>query len=289
MLEVGDGRRLAESKLENLESTVLIMDLGFVVSPLVASSAYAVEAGDTEEAGRDLRSILDECVRVSPALSSFVTGDKGLRRFIGLFECLGPLSADDMEGSLPMVYAELTTKTTDTEEELIRYLGVINNALYDIGVLRPDVKDNVDDMLNMKSGKAALEKLNEALSEPEETIAEALEEPDEADRESGQAEEEPHILKEIMESNVEDSATSSETIGQEEVLVTSSAAEKKTEEVSRSHVEESPEPDEVLTEPDTSEIVTSPRRQRRRKSADTTSYHKAKKGRKKREVGRAGA
>lgn len=269
LLEVGDGRRLMESQHENEESTALIMDLSFVLSPLVASAAAAIESGDMKEVAQNLSSVLDECVRLSPTLSDSVSGDKGLMRFIGLFERLGPLSDDDMKGNLPMAYTELTVKTDDTEEKMIQNLGVINQALFDIGVLRLDVKDNVDDMLNSRSGKAALRMLDEELSEPEEPIEVTRLEPTE--------EEEPPILKAIEESDVEDEADVDAPIEEEVVLVATTVAEERPE--------KEPEPptdvEEVAPESVTPEVVTSKGKRRRRRSADPTSHLKVRRGRKK--------
>ena len=262
LLEVGDGRRLMESQYDNEESTVLIMDLSFVLSPLVASAAAAFESGDIESAAQDLRSVLDECVRLSPALSESVSGDNGLRRFIGLFEKLGPLSDDDMRGNLPMVYAELTIRTVDTEENLIHSLGVINQALFDIGVLRPDVKDNVDDLLNMRSGEAALRTLDEELSQPEESMDQVLERLELASREPEESEEEPSILKAIEESDIESETDALAPTEKDIVLVASSVAE----EMTREEPEPPPIVEEIATEPATSEAVVSEERRKKKEA-----------------------
>ena len=56
----------------------------------------------------------------------------------------------------------MTKKVTFTEA--VEHLTQLNNALYHIGALRPDIKDSIDDHLNQRAMKEAVEEIDKELA-----------------------------------------------------------------------------------------------------------------------------
>jgi hypothetical protein len=166
--KLGDAERISNSILENEDKLGLIGDLNFIVSPLIAAAGQALEEGDVEAAVNGACSVLDECVRLAPLESksnsaAMISADVGLRKFLGLFEDLGGVEEEE---SLALAYVGFTGHVTKaiTFTEAVEHLTELNNALYHIGALRPDIKDSIDDNLNQRAMKEAVEEIGKELA-----------------------------------------------------------------------------------------------------------------------------
>jgi hypothetical protein len=168
--KIGDSARISESILENEDRLQLIADLNFVVSPLLATVGNAINSNDVDAAVNIACSVLDECVRLAPKAaeaSSVIRGDEGLRMFIGLFEHLG---GNIEETKLALAYVGLTGHITKriTFGEAVSHVTELVNSLYDIGALRPNIKEILDDRLNMIALKEAVEEIDKEMQSEEE-------------------------------------------------------------------------------------------------------------------------
>jgi len=165
---IGDATRISKSIEENEEKLSLIGHVNFVVSPLVAEAAAAMKNSNLEKTVNLSCSVLDECVRLSPAESSsksLLLGDTGLRRFIGLFEHLG---GNIEEEKLALGYVGLTGHLLRPIDfgEAVGHLTELVNSLYNIGAIRPDIKEGIDNHLNFSSMKETLGIIDNDLAEP---------------------------------------------------------------------------------------------------------------------------
>ena len=166
---IGDATRITKSIEENEEKLELIGHVNFVVSPLVAEAAAAMKNNNLEKTVNLSCSVLDECVRLSPLESTskdLLMGDAGLRRFIGLFEHLG---GNVEEEKLALGYVGLTGHLLRpiTFGEAVGHLTDLVNSLYNIGAIRPDIKEGIDNHLNFSSMKETLEIFDKELAKPE--------------------------------------------------------------------------------------------------------------------------
>jgi hypothetical protein len=168
---IGDTERISKSIINNEEQLILIGDLNFVVSPLIAAAGRSLEEGDVDAAVKSACAVLDECVRLAPIESSsnslfMESADEGLRRFLGLFKDLGIVEEEE---SLALAYVGLTGHVTKAIEfgEVVTHLTELNNALYHVGALRPDIKDGIDDHLNKRAMKQAVEEIDKDLAKEE--------------------------------------------------------------------------------------------------------------------------
>ncbi|MHA2081875.1 MAG: hypothetical protein ACW99H_12105 [Candidatus Thorarchaeota archaeon] len=172
---LGDADRISQSILDNEDKLILIGDLNFVVSPLIATAGRALEEGDVDAAVSAACSVLDECVRLAPLESNsnsaaMISADVGLRKFLGLFEYLG--GVEEEEG-LALAYVGFTGHVTKTVTftEAVEHLTQLNNALYHIGALRPDIKDSIDDHLNQRAMKETVEAIEKEIASDEVEIS----------------------------------------------------------------------------------------------------------------------
>ena len=164
---VGDATRITKSIEENEEKLQLIGHVNFVVSPLVAEAAAALKKNNLEKTVNISCTVLDECVRLSPAeasSTSLLMGDSGLRKFIGLFEYLG---GNVEEEKLALGYAGLTGHLLRPINfaEAVAHITELVNSLYNIGALRPEIKEGIDDHLNYRSLKETEEAFAKDLAE----------------------------------------------------------------------------------------------------------------------------
>jgi hypothetical protein len=164
---VGDASRITKSIEENEEKLQLIGHVNFVISPLVAEAAAAMKNSNLEKTVNISCTVLDECVRLSPAevsSKSLLMGDSGLRKFIGLFEYLG---GNVEEEKLALGYVGLTGHMLRPINfgEAVSYLTDLVNSLYNIGAIRPDIKEGIDDHLNFGSMKETEEAFAKNLAE----------------------------------------------------------------------------------------------------------------------------
>jgi len=160
--ELGDASRIRNSLHESDSHLKLVCDLNFVISPLAVETAKAVANKDLEAAIRTASGVVDECVRASPGRAEVADtklgGDEGLAKFLGLFESLGSLT-EERAASLALAYVGLSSPGPSglKEETLMGHLTALNFALYEVGLLRPDAKDQIDDLLNMRALEVAVQ------------------------------------------------------------------------------------------------------------------------------------
>lgn len=155
---VGDGYRIDESTARNEDNLRLQRDISFIVSPMMASVAGAIGIGDYDGAVASACTVLDECVRFSKQSVDSV-GDEGLEKFVSLF--LGIWGEID-EDALALAYVGLSNHLASplSSDETLRHCTVLANALYDVGVLKPSVKDRIDDLMNQRALKENVKYLN---------------------------------------------------------------------------------------------------------------------------------
>ena len=207
---IGDATRISKSIEENEEKLELIGHVNFVVSPLVAEAAAAMKSSNLEKTVNLACTVLDECVRLSPIEStskSLLMGDSGLRRFIGLFEYLG---GNIEEEKLALGYVGLTGHLLRPINfgEAVAHLTELVNSLYNIGAIRPDIKEGIDDHLNFSSMKETLDAFDKSIAEEpepvfdlpaEETIAVEEEDEEEVILEAVSVEEQSDELDELSD------------------------------------------------------------------------------------------
>lgn len=209
---VGDASRITKSILENEEKLQLIGHVNFVVSPLVAEAAAAMKNSNLEKTVNISCTVLDECVRLSPAEASsksLLIGDSGLRKFIGIFEHLG---GNVEEEKLALGYVGLTGHRLRPINfaEASSHLTELVNALYNIGAIRPDIKEGIDDHLNFGSLKESLDVINKELAEEPEPIIDTPETP--TPPEADDEEEETHSPADITEEQFDETDELVETM-----------------------------------------------------------------------------
>lgn len=172
--KIGDNARLEKSSKANEDKLKLLIDLNFVVSPLMASAAEKLETRDIDSAVGIACSVIDECVRNSPDLesvdeSNLLGSDSGLNKFLGLFS---ELAVEAELETLALAYVGLSQHAAEPihANEAANHISSLNNALYDAGILRPEVKDRVDDLLNQWAMVEAVEYLDRELENHEEIV-----------------------------------------------------------------------------------------------------------------------
>ena len=183
MSEVGDTNRVTSSIKENATRLELIGTLNFIVTPLMDSAAEALEIADVNNSVNSLCPILDECVRLAP-ISAFevssLSGDPGLEKFLSLFGNIGLEFEEGEEEALGLAYVALTghSSTPLEEHEVIQHLGVLNNALFDVGALSPEVKNRIDDILNLHASETMVKEIDSDFAKPEELAVREEMDPD---------------------------------------------------------------------------------------------------------------
>jgi hypothetical protein len=219
---LGDAERISKSIIENEDKLVIIGDLNFIVSPLIATAGRALEEGDVDAAVSAACSVLDECVRLAPleqdsSSISMKSADVGLRKFLGLFEELGGV---DEEESLALAYVSLTGHVTKaiTFGEAVRCLTQLNDALYNIGALRPDIKDAIDNHLNNRARDEIIEEINKDMASDDVEIPDPIQNSMAIETEETQpvskkdSEDEVELLDMMLHASVETSITNEESI-----------------------------------------------------------------------------
>ncbi|MFW9911424.1 MAG: hypothetical protein ACFFEU_03080 [Candidatus Thorarchaeota archaeon] len=168
---LGDSARIQQSIESNEDILRMLGDISFVVSPLMANLANAIEADALQESIETACAILDECVRLAPLgngeRNSPRAGDEGLARFLNLFDTLG---VEVEKESLALSYVALTAHITSPLrfEDMIEHVGNLSYALYNAGALRPDIKDMFDDKINNRAPKRRIDVIDKSLAEPDE-------------------------------------------------------------------------------------------------------------------------
>ncbi|MFW9953803.1 MAG: hypothetical protein ACFFD3_04545 [Candidatus Thorarchaeota archaeon] len=195
--KVGDGHRINQSIEINKEKLRTQQDLSFVVSPLMASVAGSISVGDYDSAVSAACLVLDECVRHSTSRVESL-GDDGLSKFAGLFNSLGT-ELDESELAISYVAFSNHILSPLTEDEILKHSTMLTDTLYNSGILRPSVKDRIDDLMNSRAMKENLKFLDREISEhPAGEIQNDPEEDDWLVQEISTADAE-HVLDEIPE------------------------------------------------------------------------------------------
>ncbi len=208
---IGDLKRIEETVHQNKEQLNVINELNFVIPTLFGASVESISNGDVNESVHYASIVLDECVRLSPGLhppkDTPFTADKGLSKFLGLFQFLEVNFEDGEEESLALAYSALTghTEAALSGDEVVTHLTSLSLVLFNSGVLSPQVKDTVDDVLNNWSMHHVSEELTDALAEsiPEAEYSPTVEEPDPESDEEIKGEYDS-VLQDLTDSNEED-------------------------------------------------------------------------------------
>ena len=177
---LGDRKRVVASINSNEKKIRLIGDLGFVISPLMASASKNLEDGDVNGAVVLAERVLDELVRLAPpdeAKKGIVTGDAGIERFIGVFRNVGADLTETEEVSLALAYTAVTGHVTTPlgVEEALTHMAVLNTSLFNAGVLSPTVRGSIDDMFISRAFHVIVDEFGADLAKPEEEIVQTVE------------------------------------------------------------------------------------------------------------------
>lgn len=231
LAHLGDRKSIDKSIADNEEQLRLLGDISFVVSPLMAVIGLAIEAGEMDEAADNACQVLDECVRLTPpAVNSNKdgpgVGDEGLRRFLSLFDTLGVRVTEE---NLALAYVALTGHMSNplSFSELVSHVETLNNTLFDAGILRPEIKESVDDRINRKAMEAVMEAFEESSESDDDVRAEVSEtqKPSDSSSEDDRCpyvdEICPEFLSEIRDSRADEliEAETSEGVGEDETCV----------------------------------------------------------------------
>jgi hypothetical protein len=138
--------------------------------------------------------------------------DVGLRKFLGLFEDLGGVEEEE---ALALAYVGLTGHLTKaiTFTEAVEHLTQLNNALYHIGALRPDIKESIDDHLNNRAMKETVEEIDKEIASEDVEIPEPEQQSDPVEvvevesTSKDEVEEDDELHDMILHASVETSAT----------------------------------------------------------------------------------
>ncbi len=155
---IGDMSRFKRSLDENKQDIEKMAELNFVISPMLSLAARSLAEDDLDSAVERCDQVFSECILRSSSVDNDYSGDKGLAKFIGLFEGLGVPGIEKQKEGIALSYAALTGHVTNplSEEEFIKHITLLNDVLFQAGLLRSEAKSIVDDTINYHClGKAA--------------------------------------------------------------------------------------------------------------------------------------
>lgn len=152
---IGDGSRLRTTASANEEKMKLVGDLNFVVTPLMGGAIVAAEDRDIDAAASSLVALMDECVLHSPLKDAPKGSERGLLKFLKLFEELGTGFDEDQAAKLGVAYTAISGHIQSPVDfnELLQHIATLTQALFDCGILTREVKDSFDDNLNFTGMK----------------------------------------------------------------------------------------------------------------------------------------
>jgi hypothetical protein len=145
-----DIRKLDKACLEKDDQMVLVNELNYSISTLMAAASDAIESAKVDEAILKMNEVLDELIQMSPGESDDgEIPESGLRKVLGLFQSLG---IDTSDFTIQHAYIAFTghRETRLNIEEATQHLAILNNALYTAGIIRPETKDKIDDRMNVR-------------------------------------------------------------------------------------------------------------------------------------------
>jgi hypothetical protein len=170
---VGDDHRIQKTKLNNQNILDTLRTMRFVISPLMGRMIGALNVGDFEGAYLAAETVLDEVVRLSPYEEMEKKPDSGLNKFLTLFQYLDP---EYDEASLSMVYVAFSDPKSDIveSEHILDHTSVLLEALYRSGIIPPESKAQMDEMLSNRGLKEFKGKLDATLADSDEPDLESL-------------------------------------------------------------------------------------------------------------------
>jgi hypothetical protein len=150
-----------------------------------------------------------------------ISADVGLRKFLGLFEDLGGVEEEE---ALALAYVGFTGHVTKvvTFTEAVEHLTQLNNALYHIGALRPDIKDSIDDHLNQRAMKETVEAIDKEIVSDEAEISTPTKKKDPSEVKEDEpdtkevSEDDEEIFEEILHASVDTSSNTEDGIESDE-------------------------------------------------------------------------
>ncbi len=163
---IGDGERISQSVAENADKFKRLKDMSFVISPLMASVGGAIRISDMKGAVFSASSAIDEIARFSTREEDILNDDEGLSKFLGIFAALDP---EYDEALMSLSYVALSSYTSNPllDEEVILHSTVLLNALGRIGVVQPEVKTSIDELMNQQSMSQMFTNLEQELNNPD--------------------------------------------------------------------------------------------------------------------------
>ncbi|MHA1480493.1 MAG: hypothetical protein ACTSQZ_03615, partial [Candidatus Thorarchaeota archaeon] len=163
---IGDGERISQSVAENADKFKRLKDMSFVISPLMASVGGAIRISDMKGAVYSASSAIDEIARFSTREEEILSEDEGLSKFLGIFAALDP---EYDEASMSLSYVALSSYASNPllDEEVILHSTTLLNALGRIGVVQPEVKTSIDELINQQSMSKMFTNLEQELNKPD--------------------------------------------------------------------------------------------------------------------------
>ncbi len=175
---IGDTKRITETLKETHSHMTIINDLNFIIPTLVGSAVESLIEGNVNDAVHYSSVVLDECVRLAPdgyiPEDNLFVADRGLSKFIGLFHYLGVHFEDGEEEALALAYSAISghAESPLTGDEVVTHITGLSFALFNSGILSPQLKDSIDDSLNSWSMEIYREHLDSALDDSDESVVE---------------------------------------------------------------------------------------------------------------------
>ncbi len=162
---IGDMTRFKRGLEENKQDLEMMAELNFVISPMVSLAARSLAKDDLDSAVEIIDQIFTECILRSSSVDNDYSGDKGLAKFIGLFEGLGVPGIKKQKEGIALSYVALTGHVTNplSEEEFIKHITLLNDVLFQAGLLRAEAKSTVDDTINYHCLGKAVQTLDEEI------------------------------------------------------------------------------------------------------------------------------
>ena len=150
LASIGESARLRKTSALNEEKLQMIGDLNFIITPLMGGAIVAIESRDVDAAVSSLLAIMDECVLHYPLKEEPEGTNKGLKKFLKVFEELGGISEEQRVGlSLAYVGVSGYLQSPLPLSEVLEFATTLSQALFDCGILSSEVKASFDDNLNI--------------------------------------------------------------------------------------------------------------------------------------------
>jgi len=171
---VGDDYRIQRTKMKNQNLLDTLRTMRFVISPLMGRVVGSLNVRDFEGAYLAAETVLDELVRLSPYDEMERKSDSGLNKFLTLFQYLDP---EYDEAALSMAYVAFSDPSSGIIESgrIIDHASVLLEGLYRSGIIPPESKAQMDEILSDRGLKEFKGKLDATLAVPEKPVIDILE------------------------------------------------------------------------------------------------------------------